>query len=75
MLVIAERINATRKRIRRAILDRAADLIRLEARTQVDAGADYIDGLPGVAGQHERRGAQSSPPGAPGHADDQLDHR
>jgi len=43
MLVIGERINATRKRIARAMADRNADLIAREARVQAEAGADFID--------------------------------
>ena len=43
MLVIAERINATRRRIARAMAERDADLIAREARAQADAGADFID--------------------------------
>ncbi len=43
MLIVAERINSTRKRINAAVRDRDADLIRKEAQRQVDAGADYID--------------------------------
>ena len=44
MLVIGERINATRKRIARAMTDRNADLVAREARVQAEAGADFIDG-------------------------------
>ena len=43
MLIIAERINATRKPIAAALAARDADAIRDEARRQADAGADYID--------------------------------
>ncbi len=43
MLIIAERINATRKPIKEAILGRDAGLIREEARKQDEAGAGYID--------------------------------
>jgi cobalamin-dependent methionine synthase I len=53
VLVIAERINATRKRIRKAILDRNADLIRKEARKQFDAGAGYIDANAGIEAARE----------------------
>jgi 5-methyltetrahydrofolate--homocysteine methyltransferase len=43
MLIVAERINASRKAIRAAleVLDAAA--IQAEAKAQADAGADYID--------------------------------
>ena len=43
MLLIAERINATRKSIAAALAARDAGAIRDEARRQADAGADYID--------------------------------
>jgi len=43
MLIIAERINATRRRIAQALRDRDARLIAREARRQAEAGADYID--------------------------------
>ena len=43
MLVVAERLNCTRKRIKAAVVDRDADLIQGEARSQVEAGADYVD--------------------------------
>ena len=53
MLVIAERINATRKRIRQAILGRKAKLIKEEARKQLEAGADYIDANAGIEAERE----------------------
>jgi len=43
MLVIAERINATRSRIGKAIADRNARVLAREARRQTEAGASYID--------------------------------
>jgi 5-methyltetrahydrofolate--homocysteine methyltransferase len=43
MLVIAERINATRKGIRQALLARDEALIRKEAREQAAAGAAWLD--------------------------------
>ena len=43
MLIIAERINSSRKSIAQAIDARDADFIRNEARSQADAGAHYID--------------------------------
>ncbi|MCX5682542.1 MAG: dihydropteroate synthase [Planctomycetota bacterium] len=43
MLIIAERINATRKRIGAAFAARDAALIQNEALRQAEAGADYID--------------------------------
>ncbi|NLW50040.1 MAG: dihydropteroate synthase [Candidatus Brocadiaceae bacterium] len=43
MLVIAERINATRRRIARAFEERDARLLAREVRRQAQAGADFID--------------------------------
>lgn len=43
MLIIAERINATRKRIGEAFARRDTAFIQDEARRQAEAGADYID--------------------------------
>lgn len=43
MIVIAERINATRKRIGKAVADRDAALIAREAKEQAAAGATHID--------------------------------
>ena len=53
MLVIGERINSTRKAIRKAILDRDADCIRKEARRQVEAGSGYIDANAGIEPERE----------------------
>ncbi|HUT51775.1 MAG TPA: methyltetrahydrofolate cobalamin methyltransferase [bacterium] len=43
MLIIGERINATRKGIKAALLKRDEGFIREEASAQAGAGADYID--------------------------------
>ena len=43
MLIIGERINASRESIAKAISDRNAAFIQHEAKIQVAAGADYID--------------------------------
>ncbi|MHB8769952.1 MAG: dihydropteroate synthase [Syntrophales bacterium] len=43
MLIIAERINASRKQIAQAISAGDRPFIQEEARTQAEAGADYID--------------------------------
>lgn len=43
MIIIAERINATRKRIGKAVVERDEKHIRREARIQAEAGATYID--------------------------------
>ncbi len=51
MLIIGERINATRKRINEAVLKGDADLIREEARKQTAAGAQMLDVNGGVAGR------------------------
>ncbi len=51
MLIIGERINATRKRIHEAVLRGDADLIRTEALKQVAAGADVLDINGGIAGR------------------------
>ena len=53
MLIIAERINATRKRIRKAILERDAELIRMETRNQLEAGGNYIDANAGIEATRE----------------------
>lgn len=43
MIVIAERINSSRKAIAKAIEERDAQFIQTEAQNQAAAGADYID--------------------------------
>jgi len=43
MLIVAERINSSRKTIARAIEARDTTCIQNEARAQAEAGADYID--------------------------------
>ncbi len=43
MLIVAERINSSRKAINQAIKAKDADFIRSEAKAQVEAGAHYID--------------------------------
>jgi len=43
MIVIAERINCTRKRIKEAVLARNAAFIAKEVKKQVKAGASFID--------------------------------
>jgi len=43
MLIVAERINSSRKSVAKAIEDRDREFIRNEARIQTEAGADYID--------------------------------
>jgi len=43
MIVIAERLNATRKRVARALEEKDAALIARETRKQTEAGASFID--------------------------------
>jgi len=43
MLLVGERINASRKRIAQAIKEGDVNIIRKEAMAQMEAGADYID--------------------------------
>lgn len=43
MIIIGERVNATRRAVREAIQGRDEEAIRKEIARQVDAGADYID--------------------------------
>jgi len=50
VLIIGERINATRKRVGQATVEKDAQLIKEEAKKQVEAGADFLDvngGIPG----------------------------
>jgi cobalamin-dependent methionine synthase I len=53
MLIVAERINSTRKRIAPAVRQRDADFIRREAIKQAEAGAGYIDVNAGTSVAHE----------------------
>ena len=43
MLIVAERINSSRKTIAQAVLSGDADVIRREAEMQAQAGAHYVD--------------------------------
>lgn len=43
MLIVAERINSSRKAINAAIASEDAEFIAAEAKAQAEAGADYID--------------------------------
>ena len=43
MLIVAERINSSRKPISEAVKAKDADFIRNEAKSQTEAGAQYID--------------------------------
>jgi 5-methyltetrahydrofolate--homocysteine methyltransferase len=51
MLIIGEKINATRKRIGQACNERNAELIVGTVKEQAGAGADYIDVNAGLAGK------------------------
>lgn len=53
MLIVAERINTTRKRVARAVRERDADFITAEAVKQAEAGAGYIDVNAGTSVAHE----------------------
>ncbi|MFW6133576.1 MAG: dihydropteroate synthase [Planctomycetota bacterium] len=55
MIVIGEKINATRKRIAAALEQRDEELIVTTAVEQADAGADYLD----VNGGNPRQGRES----------------
>lgn len=57
MFIVGERINATRKRVGEAVRERNADLIKREAKRQVEAGADVLD----VNGGLEARDAEFLP--------------
>jgi len=50
MIVIGELINATRKKVREAVLNRDGDYIKALAEKQAAAGADFIDVNVGVGG-------------------------
>ena len=54
MLIIGERINSTRKRIREAVLAGDSELIKEEARKQIQAGANMLDVNGGIAGQEAK---------------------
>jgi len=43
MLIIGEKINASRKSVREAIMERDIDFLQDLAKSQADSGADYID--------------------------------
>jgi cobalamin-dependent methionine synthase I len=50
MLIIGERINASRKRIAPAVENKDAEFILNEAGMQIEAGADYVDANAGTFG-------------------------
>jgi len=51
MLVIGEKINCTRKRIAKAVENKDTKYIQKIAKSQVKAGADYLDINGGIAGK------------------------
>ena len=53
MIIVGERINGTRSRVREAVIARDADFISEEAMRQAEAGADYIDLNAGTDPQRE----------------------
>ncbi|SDO36406.1 methyltetrahydrofolate cobalamin methyltransferase [Desulforhopalus singaporensis] len=53
MIVVGELINASRKKIGQAIMDKDAEYIRSVARSQYEAGADYIDVNAGIFVEEE----------------------
>ncbi len=53
MIIVGERINGTRTRVREAVIARDADFISEEAMRQTEAGADYIDLNAGTDPQRE----------------------
>ncbi len=53
MIIVGERINGTRTRVREAVVARDAEFIAEEAMRQAEAGADYIDLNAGTDPQRE----------------------
>jgi cobalamin-dependent methionine synthase I len=51
--IIGEKINGTRKRVQQAIVERDAKFIQDLARSQSEAGADWLDANAGTAPQRE----------------------
>ncbi|MBN2290405.1 MAG: dihydropteroate synthase [Candidatus Glassbacteria bacterium] len=56
MLIIGERINASRKRIAPAVENKDAGFIIQEAGMQIEAGADYVDANAGTFGPEREPG-------------------
>ncbi len=54
MLIVAERINSSRKSISEAIKARDADFICNETRSQAEAGANSIDVMPAALSDRKR---------------------
>jgi 5-methyltetrahydrofolate--homocysteine methyltransferase len=53
MIIVGERINGTRSRVRDAIMARDADFVEGEAQQQAEAGADHIDVNAGTGPERE----------------------
>ncbi len=53
MIIVGERINGTRSRVKDAIIARDADFVQAEAQRQAEAGADYIDVNAGTGPERE----------------------
>lgn len=53
MIIVGERINGSRSRVKDAIVARDADFVKGEAQRQAEAGADYIDVNAGTAPERE----------------------
>ncbi|MBN1460773.1 MAG: dihydropteroate synthase, partial [Armatimonadetes bacterium] len=53
MVIVGERINGTRTRVREAVIARDADYIKDEAQRQAEAGATYIDVNAGTSPDRE----------------------
>ena len=53
MLIVAERINASRKAIYNAIEEKDKSFIQHEAKSQTETGADYIDVNAGLSAGDE----------------------
>ncbi|MBI5446540.1 MAG: methyltetrahydrofolate cobalamin methyltransferase [Deltaproteobacteria bacterium] len=53
MLIIGEKINGTRKEVARAVAERDAEFIRNLARSQAEAGADFLDVNAGTKPERE----------------------
>lgn len=53
MIIVGERINGTRSRVKDAIIARDEDFVKAEAQRQAEAGADYIDVNAGTGPERE----------------------
>lgn len=58
MLIIGESLNATRKEVREAVINKDAEKIQALAKEQVTAGADMLDVNAGIPGQNETENLQ-----------------